>query len=84
MPFVTNEHREKPDPSIPGDLCFTYYKPLVDGWNKERRWTTWHNMCRDLFQMTDDQTAKFSAAIEFYIRHVHKYEDEKEQENGKI
>lgn len=84
MPFVTIDHRDKPDLSIPGDLCFTQYKPLVEAWKKERRWTTWHNLCKEMFDMTDEQTAKFSAILEFYIRHVHKYELEKSQENGEI
>jgi len=56
----------------------------VEPWKKERRWTTWHKLAKEMFDMTDEQTAKFSALLEFYIRHVHVYEDEKEKENGTI
>jgi hypothetical protein len=71
-------------PTEKGDLTFLEYVPLVRAWRKERRWTTAHNEFRRLFDVTDEQAAKFLAFLEFYIREVHPYENEKFEENGEI
>lgn len=89
MPFV-KKHLRKPllkrtrKPEKPGELCFLEYYPMMDKWKKEKRWTTIHNIYRDLFYTSDAQTAKFLAFLEFYIRHGHKYEKKMSRENGDI
>jgi hypothetical protein len=93
MPFVTQPHREKPDLTIPGDACFVYYKGMMDKWRAERRWTTAHNIFEEIVQKVVrvprlasilDISAHFLAFLVFFIKHVMKYEDEKETENGTI
>lgn len=71
-------------PSEKGDFTFLEYVPLVTAWRKERRWTTAHNLFKESFGTTDKQTAKILAFLEFYIREVHPYENEKFEENGDI
>lgn len=93
MPFVTQEHRVKPDKTIPGDLCHLYYKAIMDKWRLERRWTTVHMEFESIIakftripRMASnfDIAAHFLAFLVFFIKHVMKYEDEKEAENGTI
>jgi hypothetical protein len=91
MPFVTLEHREKPDLAIPGDLCYIYYVSLVDAWKKEPRWTTAHNLFKKMvFQdlarpMSEDMiTAAQLAWQVFFQLYVMEYEKVKRQENGDI
>lgn len=71
-------------PTEKGDLCYLEYVPLITAWRNERRWTTAHNEFKRLFNTDDGQTAKFLAFLEFYIREVHVYENEKFEENGNI
>lgn len=89
MPFVKSDRRPPLltgdiKPIEPGDKCFLEYVPLITAWRNERRWTTAHNEFKRLFDTSDEVTAKFLAFLEFYIRHVHKYENEKAEENGDI
>lgn len=93
MPFVTQEHREKPDHQIPGDLCYSYYREMMGKWNAERRWTTAHKIFEVIVGKVTriprmasifDISAHFLAFLVFFIKHVMKYEDEKEAENGSI
>ena len=85
MPFVTQEHRDKPDLTIPGDLCYLSYKSLVDAFRANRRWTNAHNLTRHFFKIeSDEETANFLAWMVWFIKEVMPYEDEKEAENGKI
>lgn len=90
MPFVTPEHRANPDPLIPGDLCYRHYKRMVDRWNRERRWTTAHNIYLDLIKakrdtpVGDDIAAHDLAWQVFFILKVMPYEEEKIEENGDI
>lgn len=89
MPFVKNGKRapllsgELP-PTDKGDLTFLEYVPLINAWRKERRWTTAHNEFKRVFNVDDVMAAKCLAFLEFYIREVHPYEDEKLRENGDI
>lgn len=71
-------------PTEKGDFTFLEYVPLKQAWQKERRWTTAHNEFKRLFGGTDRQVAKCLAFLEFYIREVHPYENEKFEENGDI
>jgi len=86
MPFVKPECRDPNHiPCSVGDLCYLEYKKLIDAWNKERRWTTAHNELKTMFRIEDDvDAAKFLAYMVFFCKHVMKYEDEKEAENGEI
>lgn len=88
MPFVTQEHREKPDVSIPGDLCYIHYKYLVTEWKKEPRWTTAHQLYKDyVCCATDNDNDAVACSLAwqvFFIKYVMPYEDKKEAENGTI
>lgn len=88
MPFETEDERARIDngenPTRPGGYAYKYYKSLKLAWKENRRWTTAHNSIKELFDMDDEQTGKFLAALEFYIREVHPYEDEKIKQNGDI
>lgn len=89
MPFVTQEHRDKPDMSIPGDRCFVYYKQMVSMWKAEPRWTTadtiWKNMAEYKTVMPEDHYRAMELAWQvFFIKYVMPYEDKKEAENGTI
>jgi|WetSurMetagenome_2_1015567.scaffolds.fasta_scaffold73242_3 hypothetical protein len=85
MPFVTQDHRDNPDISIPGDRCYQYYKQLVDAWKKEPRWTTAHQLYRWIrYETFADPAAAELAWQVFFIKYVMPYEDKKEQENGTI
>lgn len=89
MPFVTKEHREHPDPSIPGDRCYRWYKYLVNEWNIEPRWTTADRLYHDIYwnddgSSTEETVARHLAWQVFFIKFVMPYEDKKENENGAI
>lgn len=85
MPFVSKEHREKPDFSIPGDICYVEYKKLVDAWKKEPKWTTAHNLTTAWFDLaSDEDTAHFLAWMVWFNLHVMEYEQEKRKTNGDI
>ena len=89
MPFVEPDRRPPLltgdiAPTKAGDLCFLEYVPMKAAWDKERRWTTAHNVCQQTFGFSATETAKFLAFIEFYIRHVHPYENEMVEKNGDI
>lgn len=89
MPFVTQDHRDKPDLSLPGDRCYTIYKQMVDEWKKEPRWTTADKIYRHLLAYSYSSRVEWKAAAElawqvFFIKYVMPYEDLKEKENGTI
>jgi len=91
MPFVTQDHRAAPDESIPGDLCYIYYKYLTDEWKKEPRWTTAHNLFKKMVfedfskPLSQDHICAMQLAWQvFMAKYVMKYEDIKEAENGTI
>lgn len=83
MPFVTQEHRDNPDTSIPGDLCYVYYKFMMEEWKNSPRWTTVDKILKN---MIDDphQRAEFLAFLVFFNIHVMPYEQMKREENGDI
>lgn len=85
MPFVTQEHRDKPDFTIPGDVCFVHYKKLMDEWNKEKRWTNAHKITKEWFDLaSDEDTAHFLAYMVWFNIHVMDYEQKKRSENGDV
>ena len=85
MPFVNQDHRSKPDFTIPGDICYVEYKKLIDSWRKEPRWTTAHNLTKKWFDLaTDEETAHFLAWMVWFNKEVMVYENQKENENGQI
>jgi hypothetical protein len=60
MPFVKQERRKEIDRlgvvacSEYGDICYYFYKLMVDRWKKEPRWSTAHIIYRDF--ILDDAT----------------------------
>lgn len=88
MPFVPQESRDKMEIGLPpetvGDMCYLEYKKLIKDWEKEPRWTTAHNLCKQVFDVSDEQAAKFLAYMVFFNFKVIPYELEKETENGTI
>jgi hypothetical protein len=97
MPFVTQDHRDNPDMLIPGDICYTFYRDMVIRWKKQPRWTTAHNIYKemtdilrqshvsDLFRKDCDQCAAYKLAWQvFFQLYVMPYELEKRQQNGDI
>lgn len=100
MPFITPEKRALIDKDIksadePGDLCYYFYKQLVEAWKQERRWTTAHNLYKKLvfeaifpegtrFERADWMTALNLAWQVFFVLHVMAYEEEKMEANGDI
>lgn len=94
MPFVTKEHRENPNLSIPGDLCYYYYKQMVDEWKSNPRWTTAAEIYRNMKVQTQQSefcslnwfaVSAYELAWQvFFQKYVMPYEDQKEKENGTI
>lgn len=96
MPFVTQEHRDNPDMSIPGDICYTFYREMVIKWNKQPRWTTAHNIYKEMqfiikqahpqwFLGPCDNCAAYGLAWQvFFQKYVMPYEDDKCRLNGDI
>ena len=90
MPFVTPGHRKVPDETIPGDLCYQYYKWMIDKWRVERRWTTAHNIYKEVLHIrTTGQSMDRAAALDlawqvFFVMEVIPYEEEQMEKNGAI
>jgi hypothetical protein len=92
MPFITKEERLKletdPIANTPGQLCYIFYKRMVDTWRQETRWTTAHNIFKALISTEFDDIEREAAAWlawqVFFSKYVMPYEDLKEMENGKI
>jgi hypothetical protein len=89
MPFVTQKHRDNPDPLIPGDRCYVVYKELMDVWKASPRWTTVDTMTRQLLNFLEDihvsaehKTGALLAFLVFFNIHVMNYELKKREENG--
>lgn len=90
MPFITKDRREAfPQDPQPGDLCYKYYKPLVDTWMASPRWTTVHNLFKQYFLShvddSDDEWAARTLAWQvFFQLHIMPYELEQRAKNGGI
>lgn len=72
----------------PGDRCYVYYQAMVDRWKAEPRWTTAHNIFKDMIMSLgsndDDGAAAFLAWQVFFQLYVMPYELKKREENGDI
>ena len=99
MPFVCEKCRMVGHkPCAVGDLCYNAYRYLIISWRLTRRWTTAHNLLKDLawwtlkewatyrtkYGLADYVVASILAYKVFFNKEVMVYEDEKEKENGKI
>lgn len=88
MPFVTQEHRDNPDMSIPGDRTYVIYKRMVDEWNKEPRWATANRIYRTMvLPVYTDNHINPDASLAwqvFFMLRVMPYEQAKREENGEI
>lgn len=89
MPFVEQEHRDKPDATIPGDRCYIIYKQMVDEWKKEPRWTTADKIYRHTLAYSHSASIEWKAAAElswqvFFQLYVMPYEIKKRESNGDI
>lgn len=102
MPFITQDRRELLDqygtncvdatgPLQPGDLCYVYYKQMVDKWKANPRWTMAHEIKKSMFfgdnagsETEDDFVAKELAWEVFFQLYVMPYELEKRKLNGDI
>jgi hypothetical protein len=65
MPFVNEDHREKPDAAIPGDRCYLHYKKMLDSWRENPRWTTIDGLLAD-FIVDEEERAFFLAFLVFF------------------
>ena len=105
MPFTIPEDRKKIDEMNPnlwmnndlcygvtvGDRCYYFYKKMVEEFKKERRWTTAHNIYKQMkFDIGSiDYSPNTKCAYElafkvFFQLHVMPYELEKQTLNGDI
>lgn len=94
MPFIPSSRRPHAESGNlsewqPGDFCYLHYKRMVDAWRKERRWTTAHNLYKEMIKSRpykdwDNTIAEELAWQVFFQLHVMPYELEKQQENGDI
>lgn len=83
MPFVNEEHRKNPDGSIPGDLCFMYYRKIMEEWRATPRWTTIDTILSKLVKDPNER-AFLLAFLVFFNIHGMEYEQKKRAENGDI
>lgn len=95
MPFILQDRRPlalsgKLLEWQPGDHCYVYYQHLVDQWKANPRWTTAHELYKELLNskdyfLSEDQAVAAELAWQvFFIKYVMPYEDVKEKENGTI
>lgn len=83
MPFVSKEHRVKPDATVPGDRCYLHYKKMIQMWTASPRWTCVDQILED-FMTDDEERAFFLAFLVFFAEKVMPYEKLKQQENGDV
>jgi hypothetical protein len=98
MPFITPVRREVIDNCgidrvievQPGDRCYVFYKAMVEKWRAEPRWTTAHNIYKDVVLrgtqcgVSHDAVARELAWQVFFNIHVMHYEQLKRDANGDI
>lgn len=83
MPFVSKEHRAKPDTRIAGDRCYLHYKKMADMWKASPRWTCVDQMLEE-FMVDEEERAFFLAFLVFFAEKVMPYEQVRKIENGDI
>jgi len=104
MPFIPQKRRDAlkqgGKPETVGDITYMAYKVFIERWKEERRWTTAHNILKDIEKISetiyrhviarspelanDVPLAVALAWQVFFAKEVIKYENEKEKENGSI
>lgn len=95
MPFTTAESRRITDatgPQTVGDRCFLAYREMLRLWRHSQRWTTAHEIYRDLVigaslgkPCQDDDTLAGQLAWQvFFAFHVLPYEEQMRIENGEV
>lgn len=57
---------------------------IIPQWTSEPRYHTIHNLCKDVFEVTDEQAAKICSFLEFYRRVGGNYETHKAHTNGDV
>lgn len=73
-----------------GDRCYFYYKPMVDRWKADPRWTTAHEIYKEVIDgryhgsPSDDEVARELAWQCLFYFHVLPYELENKKLNGDI
>ncbi len=74
-----------------GDICYYFYKKMVDIWKENPRWTTAHNIFKlknhelQIFYFSKDAKIAYELAWQvFFQKYVMPYENKKEKENGGI
>ena len=75
----------------PDDLCYKFYKTLVDQWTVDPHWSNVHKLYKDkvlnlntIFHSEDSITAAHLAWQVFFHFHVIPYVEKKRAENGDI
>lgn len=94
MPFVElarrkllNENQIPENELTPGDRCYRHYRKMVERWKFTPRWTTAHEIFRDLIESQDAPEESLAAALAwqvFFNLYVIPYEIKKREENGDI
>ena len=99
MPFITQERRKIIEEGVgtwkvqswwqPGDRCYVFYKKMVEQWKANPRWTTAHEIYKEVLfepwtENRDDSTAKELAWQVFFQLYVIPYELKKREDNGDI
>jgi hypothetical protein len=101
MPFITSEARRMTDtigPREVGDRCFLHYREMLRAWRTSPRWTTAHDLYRDLVKFPVDKimvdtypldykdsvTARELAWQVFFQLHIIPYELGKRTLNGEV
>lgn len=89
MPFTDLEAQEAVlknggKPITVGDICREKYRPMIQRWRKEPRWTTAHNILKEMLNLEDEETAETLAFLVFFCKEVMPYEIKKCEENGDV
>jgi hypothetical protein len=96
MPFITQDRRTAINEHglgvlaeiLPGDICYAFYKPMVDAWKANPRWTTAHYIYKEMVYYLEEDPDKFAAYSlawqVFFQLYVMPYEYQKRAENGDI
>ena len=98
MPFIKPEKRPEIDKKglsaakAVGDICYYYYKSMVEKWKKEPRWTTAHNIYKEMARKIvegelpdeDNEIAYGMAYDVFFQLYVMPYELKNRKLNGDI
>jgi len=76
-----------PEELEPGDICYTYYKPMVEAWRHEPRWSTANRLYEHVLSISFNREQAAAAQLAwqvFFQLYVMPYELGKRKENGDI